>query len=724
MKRKKNQTVFSHYERWMAMSGIEVNNSEKDKVRAICKLVNFPIEQDTPVVLTVNEQDTGGLYRGTENSKIFLCKNDIQGSAEFLGGKLLTLAKLLDLADHDDYLDVIMSNKNLGSIPNAIKDLVPVFKKAGATGTEDVVLSIKHLWLTVYQAIEESRARKELLSSWKFDNYLKIYSKKAAAEVSELALQAEKGGSPVMAFLSYLCYSLKTGGKIPALAKYDRYLDTAIQTIENNTIQKLKQISAKTLKFAFDNFDIKIPENEKNQQQGDGQQQQGTGQGQGGDQDQGQDQQEGMTTGGKGDSQNKPDSSQGKDSKQDQGNSQQKNSQSGKQDSSQEQTGGKGGSGTGGDSGSLPDKTKQEYGFNSDKPVEIIRRMGNKLDTKSRQQTANGTQGNYEFKIKSGKETDLDLASKMKEVVVQKAESNNFTQKQLYSDQNAQRIAGKVSKIIFKAINEVEKPLRHQKKGDLDDLNLHNFNANDPQPRIWKQQRNKIGKDTVKIAILLDLSGSMQGQKIVDARSLLAGIGEAVKKTKRKVSLDMFGFTGRSLPGGRRGSGIFLHKITTPDSVYQLDAQGGTPLTGAMTALMEELNKKHGRTRETNKRLFILTDGAPSDHTPVPGFTPKSPLNHKQILELAKKKIELIRKDDFWQVDMFGFTEAAGESGYSRSDNRELEQACYYMAGDKHTVYMKKGLDIDLVANHIAKTISQSFKPYQEIEDNDQSIKI
>ncbi len=105
------------------------------------------------------------------------------------------------------------------------------------------------------------------------------------------------------------------------------------------------------------------------------------------------------------------------------------------------------------------------------------------------------------------------------------------------------------------------------------------------------------------IALLLDTSGSMWGEKIQDAKEALHAFLETLDLDENEVALVNFGDEVTATDGLTQESNYIKKKIGA------LEANGGTPMMQAIKIAHEEVLKKGG----AKPVMVIATDGIPTD---------------------------------------------------------------------------------------------------------------
>lgn len=170
-------------------------------------------------------------------------------------------------------------------------------------------------------------------------------------------------------------------------------------------------------------------------------------------------------------------------------------------------------------------------------------------------------------------------------------------------DQTANSIAEAVAGRILRA----KKSLRHfvhgTNSGDLDDLSLPNYPLSD-RPNIWMEDHShRIKKGKFKVALLLDISGSMRND-YHDVASMATGISAGLRS--QGISTDCFAFTND------------FYILESPLAIYKYDAFkfSGTPLCDGIVNSKNCLDQKYGLDAGAKDRFFfVITDGEPNAHS-------------------------------------------------------------------------------------------------------------
>ena len=126
-----------------------------------------------------------------------------------------------------------------------------------------------------------------------------------------------------------------------------------------------------------------------------------------------------------------------------------------------------------------------------------------------------------------------------------------------------------------------------------------------PGPKtLAKQREMALRKPALEysIVLLLDASGSMEGEKIRDAKEALISFLEDIELTKNEVGLVAFG---KSVWAGR----LTQNRAHLEMRIKNLEAGGGTPMKRAIKMAYENILKKGN----ANPVMVIATDGQPTD---------------------------------------------------------------------------------------------------------------
>lgn len=163
---------------------------------------------------------------------------------------------------------------------------------------------------------------------------------------------------------------------------------------------------------------------------------------------------------------------------------------------------------------------------------------------------------------------------------------------------NGMRLANALRPIL---LDERRHRKNDQKSGRIHGSRLWRVGVDDA--RIFR--KNRYETDVLaSVALLIDLSGSMDGKPIEEATLAAAEFASAMGMLK--VPCGIFGF------GSRTGSRLIVSKAidTTPASDRVLGLRelvgGGTPTAEALEAVATQFNVP-----SRNKIVFVITDGAP-----------------------------------------------------------------------------------------------------------------
>lgn len=164
----------------------------------------------------------------------------------------------------------------------------------------------------------------------------------------------------------------------------------------------------------------------------------------------------------------------------------------------------------------------------------------------------------------------------------------------------------------------VDELSRYQHRGKVDGKSVSRL----PSGAIFSRRIEKSEEADLSITVLVDLSGSMSGSRLLNSKKACTVLQEVCHDLKIPISILGFQcgrktvihhFNNRKLKGRYALSGV-----------ARMSAGGGTPLADALLYLPEFLKKQ----KEEDKLVIVITDGAP-DGGPV----------------LSRKAVEIVSKD-------------------------------------------------------------------------------
>jgi uncharacterized protein YegL len=144
--------------------------------------------------------------------------------------------------------------------------------------------------------------------------------------------------------------------------------------------------------------------------------------------------------------------------------------------------------------------------------------------------------------------------------------------------------------------------------------------------KVKKDDSNLYGPP-LNIALVVDISGSMEGHDRIDA--LKASLLNYIKRLRTNDIVSLIAFNDKStilVPAQKVGDGAYLR-----DMIEDLEASGGTDIYVGMVDGYEQVLKNFN-SKYTN-RVLLLTDGF--DSTPVEELLKKSKEYNKKGLELS-----------------------------------------------------------------------------------------
>jgi len=170
-------------------------------------------------------------------------------------------------------------------------------------------------------------------------------------------------------------------------------------------------------------------------------------------------------------------------------------------------------------------------------------------------------------------------------------------------DENAHEIAEFVSGKIIRVRKNLKHVLHGTNSGELDDLSLCNYPLSS-KPNIWKEDLSyKMKKGKYKVALLVDVSGSMIGfyGKVA---SMTCGISTGLRY--QGINTDCFAFS------------TDLYILSSPLAIYRTDVIRfhSTQLSTSVLTVKDFLDEKYGVDPKANDRFFfVITDGQPTAST-------------------------------------------------------------------------------------------------------------
>ncbi len=184
--------------------------------------------------------------------------------------------------------------------------------------------------------------------------------------------------------------------------------------------------------------------------------------------------------------------------------------------------------------------------------------------------------------------------------------------------------------------NNAQKNHTNSTSGILDVRELIRYRVTNDPAHFSKLYLKRIKNAGAEIWVLLDISSSMEGQKINAAKKMLGSIHDSLNGSGY-VHLKMFGFYG----------GNFAHVFELDRKLLMnLAADGSTPTDIAINYITELMKKNK---TDFDKTLFIITDGDPND-----GYATKSALiNLKDAIKNVKIFTIFISRMDEGAAEIF-----------------------------------------------------------------------
>lgn len=168
------------------------------------------------------------------------------------------------------------------------------------------------------------------------------------------------------------------------------------------------------------------------------------------------------------------------------------------------------------------------------------------------------------------------------------------------------------------------------RSGDLDPGNVYRQKTDN---RVFEKTYYPDKQDTI-IGILVDMSGSMYGQKMRDAINATYMLTTALQSLK--IKFQVWGHT--------TGRGVEIHEYvpfnfsnrgeSVLDNIYAMEANGANHDSIPIYKLLKDLSsKKRGN---TNAMLWVISDGAPAGHNGYYGTPAMEDIT--KIINLFEKK--------------------------------------------------------------------------------------
>jgi Ca-activated chloride channel family protein len=138
------------------------------------------------------------------------------------------------------------------------------------------------------------------------------------------------------------------------------------------------------------------------------------------------------------------------------------------------------------------------------------------------------------------------------------------------------------------------------------------------------------GHGPVNLALVLDTSGSMEGEAIASTRAAAQALIDRMADGDR-VSIVVFHSIGEVLVKSTRLDGKSRAQIAA--KLGKLEARGTTDLASGWGLGLAELSA--GRTEKTLNRLVLVTDGIPNDVSMIPSLVAQTRSHQVPITTLC-----------------------------------------------------------------------------------------
>jgi uncharacterized protein YegL len=160
----------------------------------------------------------------------------------------------------------------------------------------------------------------------------------------------------------------------------------------------------------------------------------------------------------------------------------------------------------------------------------------------------------------------------------------------------------------IKTYNEGAK-LSGLESGKIDGKNLYKYKTDN---KIFTKNKYKIKESDLAIGVLLDVSGSMSGQKIIDGRTTLIVMHETLRALNINHAIYTHSSEGQLMSTVKEYHSFKESKLYSINKAYaisDIQADGGNCDSGALHYVQKDIS----RTNNKDKIVIVFSDGEPTE---------------------------------------------------------------------------------------------------------------
>ena len=566
---KKNS--FDHLKEWEKLTNTQTD-FPIEKVATIGKLINYPLKRNVRVLFS-NDYSGGALIvkpnkEGDVPSIVFRPSLVKKLDTRSLGGLMLLTAKRAEKGENPEDIRTLIQFQEQEEVRG-----FPVF--------------------SIYHTLENATARKEVLKDgWKFESYFdailvkRLFSKKNQTYFDLLSAAIESGNIGIIKNAKINDKNIKTLLINAFNIAENENISNAKKTIEivNLLLKYIKKQQEQQQDNQQNQDNQKEQKEQSNQENQDNQQEQNN-------QQQDQDNQESQE-----ENQDKEDNQDNQKEQKEQDNQEEQNNkeeQNNNQEKSQE--------------ANDDDFIKKLNESSSNIFIEEVVNCENSIIDQNKSYKSLFVNDAREMRdmlcvdLKGNSENKFSIRLENSSVISVETTPECFAE--FEKDENAHEIAEFVSGKIIRVRKNLKHVLHGTNSGELDDLSLCNYPLSS-KPNIWKEDLSyKMKKGKYKVALLVDVSGSMIGfyGKVA---SMTCGISTGLRY--QGINTDCFAFS------------TDLYILSSPLAIYRTDVIRfhSTQLSTSVLTVKDFLDEKYGVDPKANDRFFfVITDGQPTAST-------------------------------------------------------------------------------------------------------------